>query len=380
MRVWTLGLICLMTAWMGCSTDRAPGSAGSGASSAGSGGVGGIAGSSGNGGSGGGSGGGANGAPSGPVPMFPGAGNSADAKPLAGGMVCDDVQGEPLPMVDNVTRCFFGADDRDNPAATIEQVLECVEGTTVLHLRLTFAPTFVDNTYGTGAIGWPMRRGHTFRDLVGSDHAELVLMDGDGAVAMQFKMDYISADPDAPSGYSALGVTGGEGEVSIGDAAHIIDASTSLDRNLNERGYSTYIVDSPSTDANFTANPETPGWDYRVVFDVWVDVAAFGDSGFSGAFIEYVHASPAKADGDTIETTPDDCPPEWDPCLDENPDTICNDPCAGPNPPDYCSEPPTEDPCNDDMPDTYCDDGSEPNNPDPPYCVRYPSDPTCMPE
>jgi hypothetical protein len=342
-------------------------------------------------------------------------------------MVCDDVPGATLGAVSDVTRCFYGADDRANPAATIEQVLECVEGSTVLHLRLTFAPWFNDNTYGTGSVGWPERRGHRFRDLVGSDHAELVLMDGAGDVEMQFKMDYISEDATAPSGYSALGVSGGDGSVEIGDASYIIDTSTSLDRNLNDHGYESYVVDSPATDENFTANVDTPDWDYRVVFDVWIDLAAFGDAGFSGAFIEYVHASPSKSANDTIETTPDECPPPWDACLDENPDTYCGetppDPNCYDNRPDvYCDNPPVgcydgdsatpcEDPCGDDMPDTYCDvgmppmgcydgdaetpcddpcgddkpdtycGGGEPTDPTPPaYCQRYPSDPACRPD
>lgn len=373
MRGRILGGLLAMSALAGCSGDRAEGTAGGGAASAGSGGVAGIAGNGGSSGGGSGSGGSSgNNAPSGPVPMFPGAGTSEDAKPLPGGMVCDSVGGATPPHVDQVTRCFFGPDDRENPAATIEQVLECVDGTTVLHLRLTFAPSFVDNTYGVNQIGWPGRRGHTFRDLVGSDHAELVLIDGDGDIAMQFKMDYISADPTAPSGYSALGVTGGDGAIEIGDAAHIIDASTSLDRNFNERGYDSYNVDSPATDENFTPNPDAPEWDYRVVFDVWVDLAAFGDAGFSGAFIEYVHASPSKSADDTIETTPDDCPPPWDACLDDNPDTYCGeqppeDPCLDGNPDTYCYDPPVgcydgdsetpcADPCGDDMPDTYCEE------------------------
>lgn len=349
-RVLVVVVVAFLATLMGCSTDTNAGDGGSGAASGGSGGN----------------------APTGPVPMFPGTGNSDDAKPLVGGMVCDSVPGATLPTVDALTRCFYGPTDQVNPAATIEQVLECVAGTTVLHLRLTFDPSFVDNTYGANSIGWDTtRKGtHTFKDLVGSDHAELVLMDGNGDVAMQFKMDYITEDPTALSGYSALGVTGGEGEISIGNADDILDASTSFDRNLNERGYSSYLIDSPATDADYTPNVDAPGWDYRVVYDVWVDLAAFGDAGFSGAFIEYVHASPAKADGNTVETVPGDCPPSWDPCRDDKPDTYCND----------TNPPPTTDPCNDAQPDTYCADGSEPNNPDPPFCTRYPSDPSCMPE
>lgn len=50
----------------------------------------------------------------------------------------------------------------------------------------------------------------------------------------------------------------------------------------------------------------------RVVYEVWVDIDAFGESGFGGALIEHVHASPAKAEHDTIEVTPGPCPCERD--------------------------------------------------------------------
>ena len=146
-----------------------------------------------------------------------------------------------------LTRCFFGPDDMVHPAATIEQVLECANDTTVLHLRLTFDPAFVDNTYGETSIGWDDEKNgmREFKKLVGSDHAEIVLVDGNGDVAMQFALDYISEDDGAPSGYAALGVEGGDGKMITGDAAHVLDWSTSIDKNLNERGYDTYTTDSP---------------------------------------------------------------------------------------------------------------------------------------
>src|SRR5690606_9505464 len=129
-----------------------------------------------------------------------------------------------------------------------------------VHLRLTLNPDFVDNTYGDTAIGWgdepgldagpppppapPMgppieppaadagaprepgarpgragprgapraragRAGHTFRDLVGSDHAEIQLLDASGEAVVHFKLDYLSESSAAASGYASLGVTGG---------------------------------------------------------------------------------------------------------------------------------------------------------------------------
>ncbi|MDH5675794.1 MAG: hypothetical protein OEZ06_26960 [Myxococcales bacterium] len=312
------------------------------------------------------------------VPQFPGAGTAADTAPLEGGALCDAVGDDAPPIPPTVTRCFFGPAGGD-PAATIEQALECVEGSNTVHLRLTFDPGFNDNTYGDGSIGWSPKRGHRFGDLTGSDHAELVLVDGNGEIAMQFKIDYLTEDSSAPSGYASLGVTGGDGSVSIGDAAHVIDSATSLDKNLNERGYGDYIEHSPATDENYTANPDTPEWDYRMVFEVWIGLDAFGDAGFAGAFIDYVHASPSKQSSDTIEVMPEECPPpdcddpngceSDDPCLDGDPDTDCGED----SPPD------TSDPCFDGNPDTFCADGEPPPPPDnaPAYCELYPTDPAC---
>jgi hypothetical protein len=207
----------------------------------------------------------------------------------------------------------------------------------VVHIRLSFNPDFVDNTYGTGSIGWPHRRGHTWKDLEKSDHAEIVMHDESGAVVLQFKLDYVSADPSAASGFGSLGVAGGDGAVSVGNPAWILDHSTSIDKNLNERGYASYLVDSPATDADYTPNPAAPEWDYRMVYEAWVDVGAFGAAGFGGARIEYVHASPAKGGSDTIEVEPGKCPPP-----------LCTDPdgCGVSPPPDEQCVPQPDAPCN----------------------------------
>jgi hypothetical protein len=304
---------------------------------------------------------GANGDPTGgtTLPTFPGAGTSNASDPLQNGMLCDSVAGAVTPIPERIEECHFDKNDPAamTPAATLEQVLECVEGTDTVHIRLTFHPWFVDNTYGENSVNWHTRRpaqagkmnkprtgGHSFDDLLESDHAEIILKDASGAVVMQLKLDYISADPTRPSGYGSLGVLGGEGEMIIGDAADVVRWMSSEDRNLNERGYASYIVDSPATDANFTANPATPEWDYRVVYEAWIALRAFGGAGFGGATIEYVHASPSKAARNTIETEPGECPP-------------CQDP-------DGCHEdpPPPPPPCGSSDPDAVCSDAGIPDD------------------
>jgi hypothetical protein len=204
-------------------------------------------------------------------------------------------------------------------------------------------------------------------DLVGSDHAEIVLEDGDGQVVMQLKLDYLTADDSQPSGYGSLGVTGGEGEMILGDAGHVVRWMTSQDRNLNERGYDAYTVDSPATDEDYTPNADTPEWDYRVVYEAWIDLDAFGPGGFGGAKIEFVHASPSKADSNTIEVTPGECPPP--PCTGSDPDATCTDD----PPPD---EPPPDTQCGGSDPDEACVDGGVPPDTAEPNCDLNPED--CM--
>jgi hypothetical protein len=257
------------------------------------------------------------------------------------------------------TLCFQGGLDPTptNPTAVIEQVIEEKDGREVIHLRVTFDPSFVDNTYGENACcGWheaddtatampgdPMiggkadagkagKAGHTFEDLVGSDHVELLLTNGAGDTVMDFKLDYISEDSSAPCGYATLGVEGGEGKMIVGDASAVLGVATSIDRNLNGCGYC-YIEDSPATDQSYTPNPDAPDWDYRVVYEVWIDLASFGAAGFGQAYITNVHASPSKLESNTVEVDPKLCPPEWDTpfchpsvieegrnCFDQDPD------------------------------------------------------------
>lgn len=249
------------------------------------------------------------------------------------------------------TLCFGSSEDPTpaDPMATIEQVIETINGHRVIHLRITFDPAFVDNTYGTNACcGWPGtggtagaggagstptggvggggaagmmpgkmpamkagKSGHTFSDLVGSDHVELLLTDGAGNTVMDFDVDYITADSSSACGYHTLGVTGGEGKMIKGSASTILKVATSLDRNLNGCGYC-YTSDSPATDDKYTPNPATPTWDYRVVYEVWLDLDAFGSSGFGQAYINEVHASPSKLANNTVEVEATPCPPDWD--------------------------------------------------------------------
>jgi hypothetical protein len=209
-------------------------------------------------------------------------------------------------------QCFYpvGAPPATTmPAATFEYVLEAIAGASQLHMRLTFSPHFVDNSYGATSIGWAKQ--HQFRELVGSDHAELSFFDKASTEKLHFKMDYLSQSAKAPSGWACLGVTGGEGRMILGNASAITKAISSLDRNLNERGYAQYVVDSPKSDDNYAPPPAAPSWDYRVVYEAWIQNDAFGPNGFGNVKLAFVHASPSKANSNTLPVEPGPCPSGW---------------------------------------------------------------------
>jgi hypothetical protein len=314
-------------------------------------------------------------------PQFPGAGGKSGSSIAAGVDVitCDGkgkapIGVKPKPGEVGHEQCFYDPTDSDDPAATIEWIVETAQNDELVHVRLTLNPRFVDNTYGDTAIGWekdeqgmpapnapnmpkmpkPGKGGHTFKDLVGSDHAEFKLSDGAGKLALHFKLDYISESSSAPSGYATLGVSGGEGKMLLGNASDVVAATSSIDRDLNACGYTSYLEDSPETDEDYTPNRAAAAWDFRVVYDVWVRRAAFGAADFGKALVDFVHASPSKEDSNTIEVIPGECPPEWPPyCGDP---AGCPEPC-GLNQVDVtCNEPPA--PCDPSLGDCGADAGT----------------------
>ncbi|HSY23447.1 MAG TPA: hypothetical protein VK841_15070, partial [Polyangiaceae bacterium] len=218
---------------------------------------------------------------------------------------------------DDVT-CFYSSSVSDTtPLAFVEQDEEIIGGKDLAHVRLTLNPDFVDNTYGANAVGWGgtdaggpgmgmASHGHTFFDLIDSDHAEFDFADAKGDIVLAFDEDYCSADANAPSGYACLGVSGGDGAMITGSASSVEYYATSLDRDLNACGYEQYTTDSPPTDASYTPSPEAPDWDFRVVYDVWVLESAL-PAGWTVS-IPYVHASPSKLQS-TYTVTAAPCPP-----------------------------------------------------------------------
>jgi hypothetical protein len=287
---------------------------------------------------------------------FPGSGTSGAALPIEPGLG-PETRGDCHPQpsatspepVAAQTVCFYTEDDPNVPAATVEQIVEVVGNSEWVHVRLILNPSFVDNSYGETAIGWAAeedlareeitapepepeapprampgeprempgeraprpRKGkgsHSFRDLVGSDHAEIQLLAADGGVTLHFKLDYLSESNTAPSGYASLGVGGGEGALIAGEPEWILGSSTSIDRNAC--GLGDFVEASPETNDAYDASQGAASWDYRVIYEVWVSMDAFGSAGFGSALIENVHASPSKTGENTETVTPAPCPPD----------------------------------------------------------------------
>ena len=203
--------------------------------------------------------------------------------------------------------CLHDQENPDaEPIAVIEYEFVTYEDKDTVHIRLIFDPDFADNTYGENAVGWD--RDHKFNDLVGSDHANIVVLDAEGNPVFDLDVDYLSQDDEAPCGFSSLGPFGGEGNVNTGDPEAICGWTTSISQNLNERGYcEEYLESSPATDGECTPNADAPDWDYRVVYELWIALSAFEPAGFGSAYMASVHASPSKYDTNTVEVDPRTC-------------------------------------------------------------------------
>jgi hypothetical protein len=199
--------------------------------------------------------------------------------------------------------CFGG---NNNVSATANWVVTYTTdpANNKVKIRATLSKNFVDNTYGTNAIGWPS--GHTFNQLVGSDHLILSMLDGNNTKKMEVKMDYITATSAAPSGYKSLGVTGGDGSMILGSSSDVLSVVTSLDVNFNQFGY-ILTTNSPATNSNYAPNPTYPNWIYDVWYEIEVKLSVFGSAGFGKVGITGVHASPSKTGNNTETVTEGPC-------------------------------------------------------------------------
>lgn len=171
----------------------------------------------------------------------------------------------------------------------------------VVDIEVIFSPFFVDNSYGSNAVGWGSR-GHTFKDLYESDHVALAINNADGDTVFAGKLDLISSTTKVKSGYACLGPFGGEGKIFKGNSSDIVSFGNSMDDNLNYLGYNLQ-TNSPETDSTYKVNSQYPHWQYYVVYRLSIKSSAFGSSGYGKAVMSSVHASPSKDKNNTITVT-----------------------------------------------------------------------------
>ncbi len=228
-------------------------------------------------------------------------------------LVGPPVDGNPNDITAGEQICLYQTDNPSQQLARIRYMrIVTEEGLEQLHVALILDKAFVDNTYGVNSQGYADKHGrsiqHRFQDLVGSDHAQLYFENGDGERVLEIQIDYISPSSAFPSGYGSLGIYGGDGRVLQGDPTWVLATSTSLSYNFNELGY-VLTQDSPATDASYTPNPDYPGWIYDVVYEMRIDMRAFGTAGLGMIGIDHVHASPSKMGAHSLPVTPGPCVP-----------------------------------------------------------------------
>jgi SdrD B-like domain/Putative Ig domain len=197
-----------------------------------------------------------------------------------------------------------------NLCATVNSVPNTPNGVLIAQVlptgdvKITFrqSTSIVDNTYGANiSAGWSK---HNFTDLTGSDKAQFQIFDGKGNKVLDFLFDYITSSASYPSGYGTLGVSGGDGGITVGNASWILGvlspatlsdgsmvrSTTTITTDLNQSpAYYGYTTNSPST-----SDPNFPGWDVVDGYTVYISKAAFGANGFGSVAVPLVHNSPPK--------------------------------------------------------------------------------------
>ena len=206
----------------------------------------------------------------------------------------------PAPEVEK--KCYVGT-LHNYVIATQTWTVDQAAGTATI--RTVFSRNFVDNTYGINSIGWS--NGHSFSQLTGSDKLQIALFDVNNVMRMEFKLDYISADAGAASGYRSLGATGGDGGMLTGSASDIVSWNSSLAKNFNEFGYK-LETNSPATNNNYAVNSNYPNWIFDVWYEVTVKLSAF-PAGFGEPVITSIHASPSKTGTNTEPMEENMCNP-----------------------------------------------------------------------
>ena len=186
-----------------------------------------------------------------------------------------------------------------------------------LVVALTLPKTLVDNSYGTTAIGWgsaaPSGKNHNFQDLTNSDDARFGFeFEGPGDTTLfDVTLDYLHGlgNDKGEEPPFVGGTPGKEFVVTVGDAADLVAANTSLAYNWDtfvdpdnpndpDRDFFGKDSDSPAADDDY-GNPELAGWLYEVSYEFQIDGDVFESVAIdlldpSFLSMPLIHASPNK--------------------------------------------------------------------------------------
>jgi trimeric autotransporter adhesin len=163
-------------------------------------------------------------------------------------------------LIPAVTLCGTTSTKKLSPAGTLI-VQQPTTGTYAGDTVITYLQSFAlnDNTYGTNTdAGWGGPGKHKFNDLVGSDQAEIKVVNG-GTTVWDGEIDYIANTPSItfpgggtatyPSGWGTAGdnqkIKDSDGKFLGGTDSNLIFASTTLTDSLNFPGNSGFTTNSP---------------------------------------------------------------------------------------------------------------------------------------
>lgn len=188
------------------------------------------------------------------------------------------------------------------------------------YLYIAAPKSFVDNSYGDNAIGWPGDN-HTFKHLKGSDALTFTADTNYGE--MSIKVDYIGETSKNSDVYRSGGIgknnTPGNDVTRNNDGAFlsgsqqaensIVEIVTSLEYNLNQYQNNNLGLDvtsdSPDADANYeNVQAGFEDWIYEVGYEIAFAPGTFDSNYWLSADVNdinsllsdfHVHASPSKS-------------------------------------------------------------------------------------
>ncbi len=159
--------------------------------------------------------------------------------------------------------------------------------------------------------GWT--NGHTFDKLLKSDRMQLVATDQNFVPKVDVMIDYlfertqgsgknkvvVSYDSGICTGLANVGACDQKASSGSGNhtqvGASFVTAATSLDFDINGTSFANRSPIHPSGNTNPRSPfPEDAGWEYRNIYEVRIDKAAFGQAGFGSVSTPFFHNSPAK--------------------------------------------------------------------------------------